>query len=57
MRERGETGTPDLGKLPADYVNDDAIIEAEQSSGIHASCTTLMTWLYRLVVPNRWPQS
>ena len=46
----------DLGQIGDDYVNDDAIIEAEQAAGPHASCTSLMTWLYRLFVPNRWPK-
>jgi hypothetical protein len=48
---------PDLGELPPDYVDDNAIITAEQEPpGVHASCTSLMTWLYRLVAPNRWPK-
>jgi hypothetical protein len=46
----------DLGELPPDYIDDNALISAEQSAPAHASCTTLMSWLYRLVVPNRWPR-
>ena len=46
----------DLGKLPDDYVNEDAIIETQQAAKPGGSATTLMSWLYRAVVPNRWPK-
>ena len=53
-----ESPKPDLGELPPDYVDDNALITAEQAPpAAHASCTSLMTWLYRYVVPNRWPKS
>jgi hypothetical protein len=49
---------PDLGELPPDYVDEDAIIAAEQGPLTpFASCTALMSSLYRWVVPNRWPKS
>jgi hypothetical protein len=37
------------------YVDERKFLEAEQSPPGRASCTTLMSWLYRLVNPNRWP--
>jgi len=56
LKRDAKTEPLDLGKIGDDYVNDDAIIETEQGAPAHASCTTLMSWLYRFVVPNRWPK-
>ena len=47
----------ELGELPPDYVDDDAIIAAEQEAPApFASSTTLLGALFRALVPNRWPK-
>jgi hypothetical protein len=56
MKIRGPQ--PDLGELPSDYQNDDAIIAEEQAApSVFAGCTALMSALFRALVPNRWPKS
>ena len=48
---------PELGALPPDYVNEDAVIAAEQGpQSFFMGCTALLTTMFRLFVPNRWPK-
>ena len=41
----------------SDYVDERQFLEAEQATPPRASCTTLMSWLFRAIRPNRWPGS
>ncbi len=60
-----DMGTGDLDKkahehvIPpgadSGYVDERQFLEAEQATPARASCTSLMTWLFRAIRPNRWP--